>query len=79
MLTELLTAFGVYRAYVVPGEPPPAASAAVVAAAAATAADRLPARLRPALAAVADLALGSAGRGPWQDEFAVRFGRPAAR
>ena len=25
--TELLTAFGVYRAYVVPGEPPPAASA----------------------------------------------------
>jgi (1->4)-alpha-D-glucan 1-alpha-D-glucosylmutase len=75
VLTELLTVFGVYRAYVVPGEPPPAVAAAVVAAAAATAADRLPARLRPALAAVAGLALGSAGRGPWQDEFAVRFGQ----
>jgi (1->4)-alpha-D-glucan 1-alpha-D-glucosylmutase len=75
VLTELLTAFGIYRAYVVPGEPPPAASAAVVTAAAAAAADRLPARLRPALAAVADFALGTAGRGPWQDEFAVRFGQ----
>jgi (1->4)-alpha-D-glucan 1-alpha-D-glucosylmutase len=44
-----------------------------VAAAAAAAADRLPARLHPALAVVADLALGLAGREPWQDEFAVRF------
>ena len=75
VLTELLTAFGVYRAYVVPGEPPPATSAAIVAAAAAAAADRLPQRLHPALAAVAALALGEAGRGPCQDEFAVRFGQ----
>jgi (1->4)-alpha-D-glucan 1-alpha-D-glucosylmutase len=73
VLTELLTAFGVYRAYVVPGEPPPVTSAVVVSAAAAAAADRLPVRLRGALAAVAALALGEAGRGPWQDEFAVRF------
>ena len=75
VLTELLTAFGVYRAYVVPGEPPPATSAAIVAAAAAAAAARLPQRLHPALAAVAALALGEAGRGPCQDEFAVRFGQ----
>jgi (1->4)-alpha-D-glucan 1-alpha-D-glucosylmutase len=73
VLAELLTAFGVYRAYVLPGEPPPAASAEVMAAASATAADRLPPRLRPALAAVAALALGESGRGLWQDEFVVRF------
>jgi (1->4)-alpha-D-glucan 1-alpha-D-glucosylmutase len=73
VLTELLTAFGVYRAYVVSGERPPAASVVVVTAAAAAAAGRLPARLHPALAAVAALALGEYGRGPCQDEFAVRF------
>jgi (1->4)-alpha-D-glucan 1-alpha-D-glucosylmutase len=74
VLAELLTAFPVYRAYVVPGEPPPATSAAVVAAAAAQANRRLPARLHPALAAVAALALGSAGEaGAWRDEFVVRF------
>ncbi len=73
VLTELLTAFGAYRAYVVPGEPPPAASVAVVTAAAAAAAGRLPARLHPALAAVAALALGESGTGLCQDEFAVRF------
>jgi (1->4)-alpha-D-glucan 1-alpha-D-glucosylmutase len=73
VLAGLLTAFGVYRAYVVPGEPPPATSAEAVTAAAAAAADRLPVRLRPALAAVAGLALGTSGREPWQDEFAIRF------
>ena len=75
VLTELLTAFPVYRAYVVPGEPPPAASAVIVAAAAAAAADRLPGRLHRALAVVAALVLGESGRGPCQDEFAVRFGQ----
>jgi (1->4)-alpha-D-glucan 1-alpha-D-glucosylmutase len=75
VLTELLTAFPVYRAYVVPGEPAPATSAGIVAAAAAAAADRLPERLHGALAAVAALALGESGRGPCQDEFAVRFGQ----
>jgi malto-oligosyltrehalose synthase len=72
VLTELLTAFGVYRAYVVPGEPSPAVSAGIVAAAAAAAADRLPERLHPALAAVAALALGEApasgGHGPVTEE-----------
>jgi (1->4)-alpha-D-glucan 1-alpha-D-glucosylmutase len=74
VLTELLTAFPVYRAYVVPGEPPPALSAGYVAAAAATAAGRLPGRLRPALAAVAALALGDQGRPPGPaGEFVIRF------
>jgi (1->4)-alpha-D-glucan 1-alpha-D-glucosylmutase len=61
VLAELLTAFPVYRAYVVPGEPPPATSAGFVAAAAAAAAERLPGRLRPALAAIAVLVLGDPG------------------
>jgi (1->4)-alpha-D-glucan 1-alpha-D-glucosylmutase len=73
VLTELLAAFGVYRAYVVPGEPPPGTSAGYVAAAAAQAAARLPARLRPALAAVAALALGEAPASSCRDEFVVRF------
>jgi (1->4)-alpha-D-glucan 1-alpha-D-glucosylmutase len=80
VLAELLTAFPVYRAYVVPGEPAPGTSAAIVAAAAATAAGRLPVRLRPALAAVAALALDEPGgiaaghRGvPGGREFVVRF------
>jgi (1->4)-alpha-D-glucan 1-alpha-D-glucosylmutase len=61
VLTELLTAFPVYRAYVVPGEPPAATSARFVAAAAGSARHRLPPRLRPALAAVAALTLGKVG------------------
>jgi len=74
VVAELLAAFPVYRAYVVPGEPPPATSSAVVTAAAAAANRWLPGRLRPALAAVAALALGSAGKtGGWRDEFVVRF------
>jgi (1->4)-alpha-D-glucan 1-alpha-D-glucosylmutase len=76
VVAELLTAIPVYRAYVVPGEAPPAASAAIVADAVAQADRRLPERLRPALAAVAALALGSAGNtgdGGWRDEFVVRF------
>jgi (1->4)-alpha-D-glucan 1-alpha-D-glucosylmutase len=67
VLTELLTAFPVYRAYVVPGEPPATTSARFVAAAAASARHRLPPRLHPALAAVAALTLGKAsgtGQGP---------------
>ena len=71
VLTELLTAFGVYRASVVPGEPP-ARSAGIVAAAASAAVDRLPPRLHPAVFAVAALALGEApastGHGPVTEE-----------
>src|SRR5262249_20974304 len=76
VVAELLTAIPVYRAYVVPGEPPPAASAGVVAAAAAQAKQRLRARLHPALAAVAALALGRAGEtgaGGGRDEVVLRF------
>ena len=56
VLTELLTAMPVYRAYVVPGEPAPAESAAVLDQAAAAARTRLPERLHPLLAAVSELA-----------------------
>jgi (1->4)-alpha-D-glucan 1-alpha-D-glucosylmutase len=76
VVAELLTAVPVYRAYVTPGGPPPAASAAVMAGAVTRASRQLPKRLRPALAAVAALALGSAGKagdGGWRDEFVVRF------
>jgi (1->4)-alpha-D-glucan 1-alpha-D-glucosylmutase len=73
VLTELLTAFAVYRAYVVPGEPPPATSAGIVAAAAAAAVDRLPQRLHRALFAVAAHALGVAPESLPRDEFVIRF------
>jgi (1->4)-alpha-D-glucan 1-alpha-D-glucosylmutase len=73
VLTELLTAFDVYRAYVVPGEPAPATSAGIVAAATARARDRLPARLRRALAAVSALVDGRASDAAWAGEFIVRF------
>jgi (1->4)-alpha-D-glucan 1-alpha-D-glucosylmutase len=56
VLTELLTAMPVYRAYVVPGEPAPPESAAILEQAAAAARRRLPAHLHPLLAAVAGLA-----------------------
>jgi (1->4)-alpha-D-glucan 1-alpha-D-glucosylmutase len=70
VLTELLTAMPVYRAYVVPGEPAPPESAAIVERAAATARPRLPERLHAALAAVAGLALG---RGVPHARFIVAF------
>ncbi len=73
VLTELLTAFGVYRAYVEPGEPAPATSAGLVAAATARARARLPARLRRALAAVSALVAGRASDGAWARDFVVRF------
>ena len=57
MLTELLTAVPVYRAYVVPGEPVPPESAAILDQAAAAARGRLAVRLHPLLAAVTELAL----------------------
>jgi (1->4)-alpha-D-glucan 1-alpha-D-glucosylmutase len=81
LLTELLGAFGVYRAYVVPGEPPPRRSAAEVAAAAAAARRRLPSRLRKATDAVAALLLGrsvTANRRPIRDELIVRFQQTCA-
>ncbi len=56
VLTELLTAMPVYRAYVVPGEPVPPESAAILDRAGAAARSRLPGRLHPLLAAVSELA-----------------------
>jgi (1->4)-alpha-D-glucan 1-alpha-D-glucosylmutase len=67
VLTELLTAMPVYRAYVVPGEPAPPESAAILDRAAAAARERLPERLHPLLTAVRDLALA----GPSQ--FVILF------
>jgi len=68
VLTELLAAFGVYRAYLVPGEKPSEAAVRAMTAAADHARTRLPARLHPVLDEVQAAALGD---GP--DEFVIRF------
>ena len=81
VLVAVLAEFGVYRAYVTPGEPPSAAAAAAVTAAAAAARDRLDEYLHPALDAVraAVLGLGEVTADPDQqaarDELIVRFGQ----
>ena len=81
VLVELLAAFGVYRAYVRPGEPPPEVSVAVVSAAAAAAREALEPRLHPALDAVCAAVLGLGGvagdeaRQAARDELVVRFGQ----
>ena len=73
VLTELLAAFPVYRAYVVPGEPAPPASAAILAEAAAAARPRLPERLHRGLAAVCYLVLGRGAGGSGQHQLATAF------
>ena len=81
VLVAVLAEFGVYRAYVTPGEPPSATAAAAVTAAAAAARDRLAEYLHPALDAVraAVLGLGEVTADPDQqaarDELIVRFGQ----
>jgi (1->4)-alpha-D-glucan 1-alpha-D-glucosylmutase len=81
VLVAVLAEFGVYRAYVTPGEPPSTAAAAAVTAAAASARDRLAEYLHPALDAVraAVLGLGEVTADPDQqaarDELIVRFGQ----
>jgi len=89
VLVELLAAFGVYRAYVTPGEPPPEFSVAVVSAAAASAREALEPRLYPVLDAVcaavlgvgdatgdaAGDAAGDVARQAARDELVVRFGQ----
>ena len=81
VLVELLAAFGVYRAYVTPGEPPPESSVAVVAVAAAAARGSLEARLHHAVDAVCAAVLGLGGitddaeRQGARDELIVRFGQ----
>jgi (1->4)-alpha-D-glucan 1-alpha-D-glucosylmutase len=75
VLTELLVAFGVYRAYVVPGDPPSPAAAADLRRAAAAARAGLPERLHPAADAMAALLAdpAAAGGGLIRAELAVRF------
>jgi (1->4)-alpha-D-glucan 1-alpha-D-glucosylmutase len=68
VLVEILAGFGVYRAYVVPGEPPPAASVQAVDAAVAAARRHLPARLHE----MAD-AVGAAVLRAGPAELIVRF------
>ena len=81
VLVAVLAEFGVYRAYVTPGEPPSAAAAAAVTAAAAAARDRLDERLHPALDAVRAAVLGlgevtaDAAQQAARDELIVRFGQ----
>ncbi|MFJ8042685.1 alpha-amylase family glycosyl hydrolase [Kitasatospora sp. NPDC096147] len=74
VLAELLTAYPVYRPYVVPGEPaPPEAVAGVT-----TALAGVPERLSGAAGLVRGLALGELGSSPAKDEFAARLGQTAA-
>jgi (1->4)-alpha-D-glucan 1-alpha-D-glucosylmutase len=80
VLAELLAGFGVYRAYLVPGEPASPATLAAVRAAAAAARRQLPPRLHAALRAVTGLVLGEGGMAPGGTgpgdagaEFAVVF------
>ncbi|MGN6246390.1 MAG: malto-oligosyltrehalose synthase, partial [Motilibacteraceae bacterium] len=76
-LVELLVAFPVYRAYVVPGEPAPDESVALVERAAEVARERLPEERHRTVELLRDLALGRPvgdGRADARrDEFAVRF------
>ncbi|HEU5416934.1 MAG TPA: malto-oligosyltrehalose synthase [Streptosporangiaceae bacterium] len=80
ILTELVSAVPVYRAYVVPGEPAPATAVARLADAERQAHARLPARLAPALATLTALLLDPASAGPpasseaaARAQLAVRF------
>ena len=81
VLVELLASFGVYRAYVTPGEPPPESAVAVVSAAAVSAREALESRLHPALDAVCAAVLGLGGgagdarQQAARDELVVRFGQ----
>ena len=81
VLAELLAAFDVYRAYVVPSEAPSVASVARMSAAAAAARMRLPARLHAAADLVVALLLGrgvEAGLRPVRDELIIRFQQTCA-
>ena len=69
---ELLAAMGVYRAYVVPGEPPGRSSVDELDRACTQACEQRPERWSE-IALLRDLALGRQGRGERKDEFCVRF------
>jgi (1->4)-alpha-D-glucan 1-alpha-D-glucosylmutase len=81
ILAELLAAFGVYRAYVIPGEPVASDSAAEITAAAARARRRIPGRLQAAADLVVALLLGrdvAASCQGARDELIVRFQQTCA-
>jgi (1->4)-alpha-D-glucan 1-alpha-D-glucosylmutase len=69
VLTEVLAAFPVYRAYVHPGEPPPPTAEAAVREAVDGARRQLPTRLRALAAELGSAVLGARGAG----ELVVRF------
>ncbi|MEQ9337410.1 MAG: malto-oligosyltrehalose synthase [Miltoncostaeaceae bacterium] len=71
-LVELLVAFPVYRAYVVPGEDPAPASRAHLREASALACDRVPERADE-VDLLTELALARGHRDALRDEFCVRF------
>ena len=77
VLVELLVAFPVYRAYVVPGEEAPEESVRIVEEAADQARAHLPADRHATVELLRDLALGRPvglrGRSTDRDEFVVRF------
>lgn len=72
-LVETLVGFGVYRAYVVPGEAPPTTAQREVEHATEAARARLPVHRHVTVDLVRDLALGRLGRDKLRDEFVVRF------
>ena len=81
IVAELLAAFDVYRAYVVPGEPPQRASLERVAAAVAAAKRRLPVRLGATTDLIAALLIGRgvpAAARATRDELIVRFQQTCA-
>ncbi len=81
ILAELLAAFGVYRAYVTPGEPLASDSVAQITAAAARARRRIPGRLQRATDLVVALLLGqdvAAGRQHVRDELIAAFQQTCA-
>ncbi len=81
ILAELLAAFGVYRAYVIPGQPVASDSAAQITAAAAQARRRIPGRLQAAADLVVLLLLGRAVAANYQgarDDLIVRFQQTCA-
>ncbi|MGQ0844242.1 MAG: malto-oligosyltrehalose synthase [Sporichthyaceae bacterium] len=72
-LVELLVAFDVYRAYVVPGTAPSEDAVRTVARAADRAKQALPEERHDTVDLLVDLALGRLGRDARREEFCVRF------
>ncbi len=74
VLVAVLAGFGVYRAYVTPGQPPPDTSSAVIRAAASSAREHLEEHLHPALDAVCAAVLGLGGTAQPQSQSQSQHG-----